>query len=340
MSAAKALSTASHGSLTRLAGTLTASRRPVLEEEKTQPNAGPFTLFAKMPAPGQPAARPGGRISFQTGVRPPPPQGQLRQQGSCFSKQVSRSNFGRKSHVANASTMSKAMHECMEDIVKNGQHATKTTLDVRAFMNDLEKNGIDPAKHPSHRDLHHGKFISTGRHPSSFQLGMIIDVPHVVPTLDSNTDSFDEHATISQLGPLTCKRRPAIVVAVYQDRCKVLPLYTHQKNGTENKPPYVKQLAIFLVHEKARTDKPADRTLRCNIMPFGKSDGESCVYPTDSYCVGYSWPLGIQEGRLDETSTYRILEEYQWHQEAGTLPINQQADFILRKRRDAFTRGR
>ena len=253
-----------------------------------------------------------------------------------FQAGTALSRATRKTHVVEASVIATSLSRCIADVERNGnQGATEGVLDVYALIEEAKRKGIDLTRHQSNQELYHGPNIRTQLEPSFFTLGKIIDIPHPVPNLDSSIASADMNAVWSKLGPLTCKRRPAVIVAAYRDRCKVLPMYTHGKRGVENKPQHIKELALCVVPRGARSGLPSSRTLWCNHLPYDQVDGESYIYPTDSYCVNHAWPVGTRDhGHLDAESLRRLLCFYTLYQEAGSLPIAEQATFVRNKCRN------
>ena len=245
----------------------------------------------------------------------------------------------RKTHVAESNRVTERVHETMADIQRNGRNGpTQGVLDLYALIEEARKNGVVVDKHYSNRDLYHGPSIKTDLPAKFFSIGKIIVVPHPVPNLDAGLAIDDKNAVWSKLGPLNCKRRPAIIIGVYEDRCKVLPMYTHGKRGLEKKPPAVRDMALILASYESEQSQaaPQDKTLICDQLPFEAKEGLSIVYPTDSYCVNYSWPIGSNyEGHLDKRSTVHLLREYGWYHEAGQLSVKDQASFIRGKRTEA-----
>ena len=202
-------------------------------------------------------------------------------------------------------------------------------LDLYSILREAKAAGIDINRHYGIQDLDHGKNISTNMDQSKFYVGMIVRVPHPVPSLDPNIPADDDNAVWSKLGPLCVKRRPSVVVAIYHDRMVVLPLYTHGKKLIDNKPDYIKAMALHLVEINANVITPRDRTLICDRLPQGSSSGVSIVYPTDPYSVSYQWPLGNQcLGSLDAPSTRRLVHEFHWYMMAGYRPVGKQLQFI------------
>ena len=246
----------------------------------------------------------------------------------------SKIQSARKTHVADQNRIRSGISSALVDAANpQNQNPGSGVLDLHAILNEARKKGIDLTKHYSANELYHGPSISTSSKYNDFNLGQIVIVPHLVPSLDSNIAANDQAAVWSWVGPLCVKRRPAVVVAIYQDRMVVLPMYTHNKNGVANKSPSVQELALHLVAGEIGVETPRDRVLTCDTLPFGNTCGTSIVYATDPYSVSYGWPLGIQySGRLDEPSTSRLLSEYAWYQEASKMDIGRQREFIRSKR--------
>lgn len=248
---------------------------------------------------------------------------------------VTRVGIGtRKSHVDDQNRLRSMVSSALVNISKKkDKEPNHGVLDLHDVLAEAEAKGIDLTRHYSMQELHHGPNVSTSLTFSNFQLGRIVLIPHLIPSLDPNMPADDENAVWSKVGPLCVKRRPAIVMAIYRDRMIVLPMYTHNSNGTNNKPEYVQRLALHLVAGNPDRSIPRDRMIRCDTLPFKNKSGASIVYPTDPYSVAYCWPLGTQYlGKLDQSSTQRLLNEYRWHQQAGMIAVAQQQQYINSQR--------
>ena len=240
---------------------------------------------------------------------------------------ASRGTF--KTHVDEVGAMKSYCSTALTQAVND---PNKGTIDLYALLQEAKAKGIDLSRHYSSRELYYGKNISTDLTYADFSVGQFVWVPHPVPSLDPRLGADDGNAVWSRLGPLCVKRRPAVVVARYQDRMVVLPMYTHGGNGLDRKSTYIKELALYIVSGDQTTNTEREKTLRCDRLPSGDK-ASSVVYPIDPFSVSYSWPLGNQyEGRLGMESVAKLLQEYSWHMQAGPMELSRQAQYIKEKR--------
>lgn len=196
--------------------------------------------------------------------------------------------------------------------------------------------------------LDHTELGKTYTKPKNWELGSILTISHVVPTLDPNVKR-PEHAVHTDLiGHVTPKVRYAIVVAIFKDSMTALPIFTASPRGCASSASLRRYLTLSVVDPSQVgpvTERSALPTMLrvSTLMREGKTqftprDG-SHVILTKSYQVENAWPLR-KHGKLEPESRDLLLSKFRQCTIMGTVHVNDQLSWWQQKEADELEAAR
>ena len=158
-----------------------------------------------------------------------------------------------------------------------------------------------------------------GRRPSTFKIGEIVKVPHVVPNLKGGYSKEPEFDRINwPRCPLSAKFRPHIIVRISGDYMIGLPIFSHDGEGAINQSPFQAEEALYL--KDAGLDPKSNLLLervghnRVLETNYNVKSG-SVVYPGRTNTILYAWPISKDFcGALKRESKDRLLAELRFWQ--------------------------
>jgi len=162
--------------------------------------------------------------------------------------------------------------------------------------------------------------------PNQWWRGMIVRVPHMVPTLGEVPN--DECRVWSKnVGNICPKVRYAIVVAVYCTRMIVLPIFSAQGHGTSHKPAAYNVTAMSVL---ARSEPPVAQKVTDNML-YVSGDWQpkegSHVNLNEPMSVQYAWPLECTD-QLQPRSTALLQQRYRIAHNMAFVPLFAQESYF------------
>lgn len=85
---------------------------------------------------------------------------------------------------------------------------------------------------------------------SDWRRGMIVQFPHIFPTLDPDEKDPNLCVPTDNIGNVCPKLRMGVIVQIYEEKMIVLPMYSCQNRGLKRKSEHYKLLAMSVVAER------------------------------------------------------------------------------------------
>ena len=157
------------------------------------------------------------------------------------------------------------------------------------------------------------------RQPSDFYPGLVISTPIHEPDFDpSNIGKLEPRRVDTVLGPVYSKARKLIVIAVFEDHCVTIPIFSFNENGIKfksNKDDYVAIKDGFLKSTASSENKHPDlkftrvKEFRNFTNGFHTMSHSSYAYITFPMSFRYILPC-IIEGHLTKPSIQQLIDLY------------------------------
>ncbi|KAK5945337.1 hypothetical protein PMZ80_002541 [Knufia obscura] len=165
--------------------------------------------------------------------------------------------------------------------------------------------------------------VSVNTEAKDYNLGDIVEIPHLVLALDP-TQTDDDYKVKTRVGEICPKWRPAVVVALYQQRMTVLPCYTCKKNGMTRKPDHYKATAMG-VNAQYLTDE---------VLLIGDtwiSEIGQHINLNEPVSINYAWPIN-KLSRLDKASAATLYKRFRSVHHMGTTePVDNHENYFKQK---------
>lgn len=171
---------------------------------------------------------------------------------------------------------------------------------------------------------------------TDYKLGEIVEIPHLVLAMDPHEED-DDYNVKSRVGEICPKWRPAVIVAIYQQRMTVLPIYTCKEKGVSRKPDHYKTTAMSIAHPSMLGGSNA-QYLTEEVLLIGDSfkgkQGQH-VNLNEPVSVSYAWPI-TKLSRLGKESTATLYKRYRTVHHMGTTepPIEHEKYFRRKMQED------
>lgn len=162
--------------------------------------------------------------------------------------------------------------------------------------------------------------------PNQWRRGMIIKVPHLIPTLGEAVN--DDHRVWSKnIGNICPKIRYAIVVAVYSTRMIALPIFSAGGHGTTHKPAAYKLTAMSVL---AKLEPPIMQKVTDDVLyvsgQWQPKEG-SHINLNEPMPVHYAWPLECVD-QLEPRSTALLQQRYRIAHNMAFVPLFAQESYF------------
>lgn len=144
--------------------------------------------------------------------------------------------------------------------------------------------------------------------------GQIVLVPQVMPQLDPNAQPRnDQMVDSAKFGQLLLKERLCVIIAVYWSSMLVLPIYTSNDGGVDQKPEEIKLSSVKLKRHDDSDRKKVDRRKTLLFQPsadFNIADN-AYLQLADLFSFSFGMPLTLISILQDESLTklQRMVQE-------------------------------
>ena len=148
---------------------------------------------------------------------------------------------------------------------------------------------------------------------SKYQVGQIVRLPHIVPSLDSQEPNKDYRIHSNVVGYICPKSRYAVIVAIYPTRMIVLPMYSCHQNGIKYKNADYQLTAMSIMSPDE--DRPAcldpKRLTKERLLNAGDTrfDAGSHINLNEPMSVNYGWRIRYKDC-LSQRSRDLLLKRY------------------------------
>jgi len=165
-----------------------------------------------------------------------------------------------------------------------------------------------------------------------YRLYDIVEIPHLVLSMDPNQVD-DDYRVKTRVGEICPKWRPAVIVAIYEQRMTVLPIYTCQGKGVSRKPNHYKTTAMSVAHPSMLGGSSGqyltDEVLRIGTSWKGK-EGQH-VNLNEPLSISYAWPIN-KISLLTKESAAVLYKRYRTVHHMGTAePVSEHEQYMQRK---------
>lgn len=171
------------------------------------------------------------------------------------------------------------------------------------------------------------RIAQRGSSPSQWDIGDIVEVPHLGPTLNPRETNAD-YKIPTPVGNICPKVRKAIVIAKYPERMIVLPMYSSGGNGLQYKPSSY-QLTAMSVTNPADV-RPATAKLlapdRLYVEDRWMPNPGTHICVNEPLTVTYGWPIA-PKSRLDVKSIELVKKRYQFANAIGFRDLVSQENY-------------
>ncbi|KAK5950751.1 hypothetical protein OHC33_008134 [Knufia fluminis] len=165
-----------------------------------------------------------------------------------------------------------------------------------------------------------------------YKLGDIVEIPHLVLAMDP-TQTDDDYKVKTRVGEICPKWRPAVVVALYQQRMTVLPCYTCKKNGLTRKPDHYKTTAMSIAHPGTLIG-PQSQYLSEEVLLIDdnwKVEIGQHINLNEPVSINYAWPI-TKLSRLNKESAAALYKRFRIVHHMGTVePVDNHENYFRRK---------
>lgn len=153
-----------------------------------------------------------------------------------------------------------------------------------------------------------------------YQLGELVSVPHIVPSLDPNAKEGPQVIKTPDLN-ISKKRRFAVVVKIYRSRMIVLPVYSCQGNGLDRKPDDYKLTAVSIWNPGNNGEEYTSKLAPLCVKVQGKKTMKpgAHISLTEPVLVDYQYHIDKVDC-LDPESTKKLIALYNAAQRLGEKP--------------------
>ncbi|KAK5950756.1 hypothetical protein OHC33_008139 [Knufia fluminis] len=131
-----------------------------------------------------------------------------------------------------------------------------------------------------------------GSAPANWQIGQIVEIPNIAPTLNPNVTNAD-YKVPTIVGPICPKIRKAVIVAMYASCMIVLPMFSCEGRGTTRKSAAYRTMSMTVANHAE------------NRNEITSLYGKECLYVGDTWLpkggthiclnqpltVSYGWPI-------------------------------------------------
>lgn len=165
-----------------------------------------------------------------------------------------------------------------------------------------------------------------------YRLYDIVEIPHLVLSLDPNQVD-DDYKVKTRVGEICPKWRPAVIVALYQERMTVLPIYTCKGNGVTYKPNHYKTTAISVAHPSILGGSSAQYLTEEVLLIDGGWKGKEGqhINLNEPVSINYTWPI-VKKSQLDKASGGILYKRYRAAHYMGTAePVSEHEQYMQRK---------
>lgn len=176
---------------------------------------------------------------------------------------------------------------------------------------------------------------------SEWRCGMIVQFPHILPTLDPDEKDPKLCVPTDNIGNVCPKIRMGIIVQVYEEKMIVLPVYSCHNRGLKRKSDHYRLLAMSVVADQD-VDRSLDLTDEYLTLPklqVSNTRNRKQWIPTAGSHINlnepttckYAWPL-VHCGSLDETSAGLLHRRYKMALHMGYLDLTTQHEHFKNQR--------
>ncbi|KAK5950749.1 hypothetical protein OHC33_008132 [Knufia fluminis] len=164
--------------------------------------------------------------------------------------------------------------------------------------------------------------------PQAYEIGMIVSVPHVVFTMNPQERKATE---TKDMGHVTSKARPSLIVAIYHNSMTVLPFYSCSGGGPSKRSTEEQPMLLSIVNRTnlgPRTLSIAANTIlnvdnySC-LRPWKPVDGSHVSLAEPYYCL-FRWPMKTL-AMLEPESWWVLVNRYKQCIDRGLVHVNHQA---------------
>ncbi|KAK5081116.1 hypothetical protein LTR70_009359 [Exophiala xenobiotica] len=165
-----------------------------------------------------------------------------------------------------------------------------------------------------------------------YRLYEIVEIPHLVLAMDPR-EQDDDYKVKTRVGEICPKWRPAVIVALYQERMTVLPIYSCKGNGVLHKPNHYKTTAISVAHPSMLGGSSAQYlTEEVLLIDDGwKGKEGQHINLNEPVSISYASPI-VKKSRLDKESGGILYKRYRTAHHMGTAePVSEHEQYMQRK---------
>ena len=173
----------------------------------------------------------------------------------------------------------------------------------------------------------------TARPRFQFQRGDIINIPHLVPSMDPNEKDPERRIPSKTVGFICPKQRFAVIVAIYETRLIVLPVYSCSGRGVSNKSDAYKCMAMS-ISSLNDTDEKVRALLTKEVLftePGKRWKAGAHINLNEMMSISYSWPISMGCGTLAEASKVLLKRRFQQVQAMAWESPQSQVNYLENK---------
>lgn len=155
-----------------------------------------------------------------------------------------------------------------------------------------------------------------------YRLYEIVEIPHLVLAMNPS-EQDDDYRVKTRVGDICPKWRPAVIVALYEERMTVLPIYTCSGNGVVRKPNHYKTTAMSVADTNMLSGSSAlyltDEVLITADANWKGKLGQH-INLNEPVSISYAWPI-VKKSRLTTQSGALLYKRYRTVSHMGSSEL-------------------
>ena len=178
----------------------------------------------------------------------------------------------------------------------------------------------------------HVRKVSVNTTADKYKLYDTVEIPHLVLSMDPHEEN-DDYKVKTRVGEICPKWRPAVIVAIYEQRMTVLPIYTCKEKGVSRKPEHYRTTAMSVARSSMLRGSSA-QSLTDEVLIIGDGwigkPGQH-INLNEPVSINYTWPI-VKKSRLNKESAVILYKRFRTAHHMGTAePYNEHVEYFQRK---------